>query len=94
MGWEKQEEEAALSPPASEAERPDGSGSALSDNARWGSAATGSDRPKTWTKFVSRNIDKIKSLLKFILRKVVCFFTFIRSNIKPLKMPWYLLSNV
>lgn len=42
MGWEMQEE-AALSPPASEAERPDGLNSALSDNAQWGLAATSSD---------------------------------------------------
>lgn len=40
-GWETQEE-AALSPPASEAGRPGGSDSALSGNAPWGLAAAGS----------------------------------------------------
>lgn len=36
MGSERQEEEAALAPAASEAERQDGSDSAPSDSARWG----------------------------------------------------------
>ncbi len=44
-GWEMQVE-AVLSPPASEAGRPDDSDSALSGNAQWGSAATGSDAKK------------------------------------------------
>lgn len=38
-----QEEQAALSPPASGAERPDGSDSAPSDSARWGLVAISSD---------------------------------------------------
>lgn len=42
MGWETPEK-ASLSLPASEAGRPDGSNSALSDNAQSGLAATGSD---------------------------------------------------
>lgn len=46
-GWEMQEE-AVLSLPASEAGRPDGSNSALSDIAQWGSAATGSDGKDAW----------------------------------------------
>ena len=48
MGLEMQEK-SALSLPASEAGRPDGSNSAPSDNAQWGSAATGSDGEKTCT---------------------------------------------
>lgn len=87
-----QEEQAALSPPASGAERPDGSDSGPSDSARWGLVAISSDERHggnvfqgTWSK---------KLIFEIHSWKIWSCFTFIRSNIKPLKMPWYLLSNV
>lgn len=85
-----QEERAALSPPASGAERPDGSDSAPSDSARWGLVAISSDGRKTWRKCVSGHLERKTHFWSTFLEN----FTFIRSNIKPLKMPWYLLSNV
>lgn len=61
-----QEEQAALSPPASGAERPDGSDSAPSDSARWGLVAISSDERHGGNVFQGTWSEK---LLKYILGK-------------------------
>lgn len=82
--------------PAVEAGRLGGSGFVLSDSAQLGLTAADSKQERMWTEQFKVFRFPI-SQIDLIINQVLIFvfpFTFIKSNNRPLKIPWYLLSKV